>query len=272
MVVLLLVISFLTFVVFDILPARTRRPARGAQPDPGAAGAIRRRSGSTSDGASQYVNDLDEPRLPLRLRLQLPDDVAVAQILDRLPATIALVAGGVICGCSSGPRRHHPRRQARDADRPPRHGRRARRDLRARLLVGLVSLYLFSKDLGSSRSSRARAPSEQRQQLRSRRVLESLIMPWFVLAAVVRRGLRAAAAREPARDHVGGLHPHRARQGTLGAASSSSSTRRSAITPIVTILGLDLGILLGGAILTETVFNIPGIGRLAFDAIESATW
>ena len=33
---------------------------------------------------------------------------------------------------------------------------------------------------------------------------------------------------------------------------------RSAITPIVTILGLDLGILLGGAILTETVFNIPG--------------
>ena len=45
---------------------------------------------------------------------------------------------------------------------------------------------------------------------------------------------------------------------------------RSAITPIVTILGLDLGILLGGAILTETVFNIPGIGRLAFDADPEA--
>ena len=44
---------------------------------------------------------------------------------------------------------------------------------------------------------------------------------------------------------------------------------RSAITPIVTILGLDLGILLGGAILTETVFNIPGIGRLAYDAIQN---
>ena len=37
---------------------------------------------------------------------------------------------------------------------------------------------------------------------------------------------------------------------------------RAAITPIVTMLGLDIGILLGGAILTETVFNIPGIGRL----------
>ena len=37
---------------------------------------------------------------------------------------------------------------------------------------------------------------------------------------------------------------------------------RSAVTPIVTILGIDLGVLLGGAILTETVFNIPGIGRV----------
>jgi peptide/nickel transport system permease protein len=43
---------------------------------------------------------------------------------------------------------------------------------------------------------------------------------------------------------------------------------RSAITPIVTILGIDVGVLLGGAILTETVFNIPGIGRAAFDAIN----
>ena len=45
---------------------------------------------------------------------------------------------------------------------------------------------------------------------------------------------------------------------------------RSAITPIVTIFGLDLGILFGGAILTETVFNIPGIGRTAFDAIQKS--
>ena len=43
---------------------------------------------------------------------------------------------------------------------------------------------------------------------------------------------------------------------------------RAAITPIVTLLGLDIGILLGGAILTETVFNIPGIGRYAYDAIQ----
>ena len=43
---------------------------------------------------------------------------------------------------------------------------------------------------------------------------------------------------------------------------------RSALTPIVTVLGLDVGILVGGAILTESVFGIPGIGRLSFDAIQ----
>jgi peptide/nickel transport system permease protein len=45
---------------------------------------------------------------------------------------------------------------------------------------------------------------------------------------------------------------------------------RSAITPIVTAAGLDIGILLGGAILTESVFNIPGIGRLVYESIQHA--
>jgi ABC-type dipeptide/oligopeptide/nickel transport system permease subunit len=42
---------------------------------------------------------------------------------------------------------------------------------------------------------------------------------------------------------------------------------RVALTPIVTIAGLDLGLLLGGAVLAETVFNIPGVGRFAYDSI-----
>src|SRR6202034_1792364 len=45
---------------------------------------------------------------------------------------------------------------------------------------------------------------------------------------------------------------------------------RSAITPIVTVLGLDIGTLLGGALLIDAVCNIPGVGRLNFDAITHA--
>jgi len=45
---------------------------------------------------------------------------------------------------------------------------------------------------------------------------------------------------------------------------------RNAMIPVITVIGLSVGTLLGGAILTESVFNIPGIGRLAVDAISEA--
>jgi peptide/nickel transport system permease protein len=44
---------------------------------------------------------------------------------------------------------------------------------------------------------------------------------------------------------------------------------RSALTPILTIFGMDLGTLLGGAVVTETVFSLPGIGQFAIQAIEN---
>jgi peptide/nickel transport system permease protein len=44
---------------------------------------------------------------------------------------------------------------------------------------------------------------------------------------------------------------------------------RAALTPILTIFGLDLGLLLGGAILTETTFSLPGLGQYAVQAITN---
>ena len=43
---------------------------------------------------------------------------------------------------------------------------------------------------------------------------------------------------------------------------------RSTMTPVLTILGMDLGALVGGAILTETTFSLPGIGQAAVKAIS----
>jgi ABC-type dipeptide/oligopeptide/nickel transport system permease component len=42
---------------------------------------------------------------------------------------------------------------------------------------------------------------------------------------------------------------------------------RNALIPVVTVIGLQFGTLLGGAVLTETVFTIPGMGRLTVTAI-----
>jgi peptide/nickel transport system permease protein len=96
---------------------------------------------------------------------------------------------------------------------------------------------------------------------------QSLVLPWIVLAttfaAVYARLLRGSLITVMEEDYV---RTARAK----GLPERDVIVRhgvRSAITPVVTVLGLDIGILLGGAILTETVFNIPGIGRLAYEAI-----
>ncbi|MGH3413488.1 MAG: ABC transporter permease [Marmoricola sp.] len=44
---------------------------------------------------------------------------------------------------------------------------------------------------------------------------------------------------------------------------------RAALTPLVTMAGMDLAILIGGAIITETVFNYPGLGKLAVTTIQT---
>ena len=93
-------------------------------------------------------------------------------------------------------------------------------------------------------------------------------MPWFVLAtafaAIYARLLRANLLEVLGEDYI---RTARAK-GLAERRVIFHHGMRSALTPIVTILGLDIGILVGGAILTESVFNIPGIGRLTFDAIQ----
>jgi ABC-type dipeptide/oligopeptide/nickel transport system permease component len=44
---------------------------------------------------------------------------------------------------------------------------------------------------------------------------------------------------------------------------------RNAAIPIVTVIGLQLGLLLSGAVLTETIYSLPGLGRLMVDSILS---
>jgi peptide/nickel transport system permease protein len=98
----------------------------------------------------------------------------------------------------------------------------------------------------------------------------SLILPWFVLAAsfaaFYARLLRGNLIEVMSEDYIRTARAKGLRERRVVLRHGI----RSAITPIVTAAGLDIGILLGGAILTESVFNIPGIGRLAFDSIQNS--
>ena len=88
-------------------------------------------------------------------------------------------------------------------------------------------------------------------------------------------GARGGACRAPdaaaAREHAGG-HPHRvrhhrARQGAERAAVVLKHALKNALIPTVTVMGLQVGFLIGGAIVVETLFAMPGLGTFGIDAI-----
>ena len=56
-------------------------------------------------------------------------------------------------------------------------------------------------------------------------------------------------------------------KGVAAAPMLFSHALKNAAVPIVTVVGIGVALLIGGVVITETVFNIPGIGRLVVDAI-----
>jgi peptide/nickel transport system permease protein len=97
--------------------------------------------------------------------------------------------------------------------------------------------------------------------------LHHLVLPAFTLAtvpmAIVARITRSAMLEVLNQDYV---RTARAK-GLSEAAVILRHALRNAFLPVVTVLGLNLGLLLGGAVLTETIFAWPGLGRYVVDSL-----
>jgi ABC-type dipeptide/oligopeptide/nickel transport system permease component len=96
----------------------------------------------------------------------------------------------------------------------------------------------------------------------------SYLLPGLVLAsaslAYVARLTRTSVAENMNADYV---RTARAK-GLPNRTVIVRHTLRNSLIPVVTFIGADIGALLGGAIVTEAVFNIPGIGRAVFEAVK----
>lgn len=64
--------------------------------------------------------------------------------------------------------------------------------------------------------------------------------------------------------------PDGTRQGLSSQRVVGRHVLRNSLIPVVTFIGVNFGFLLGGAIVTETIFNIPGVGRAVFDGGHAA--
>ena len=97
----------------------------------------------------------------------------------------------------------------------------------------------------------------------------SFLLPGLVLAAsslaYVARLTRTSVAENMRADYV---RTARAK-GLPNRTVVVRHTLRNSLIPVVTFIGADIGTLMGGAIVTESVFNLPGIGRAVFDAVRS---
>ena len=97
--------------------------------------------------------------------------------------------------------------------------------------------------------------------------LQSMLLPSLALgmglAAVVMRQLRSSLIEVMHQEYVLVARA----KGLNGRVVLSRHALKNALIPVVTVIGLQTGRLLGGAVLIETIFSLPGLGRLATDSI-----
>ena len=267
---LLLAVSAITFVFFNVFPSADPAQLRaGRNASPQIIHYIRHELGLDRSVPVQFYNYMKGIFLHFNFGYSFYTGASVLSLIqDRLPATLSLAVGAAIIwllmGIPIGIISAIKRGSVLD-----------RLAMGVALVfvsmpvfwLGLVVLFLFAQDIGRFHVLPG-ANTYVGLTVNPVKWFTALIMPWFVLAAtsaaVYSRVLRGSLIEAMGEDYIRtarakGLRERRVifRHGV-----------RSAITPVVTIFGLDLGALLGGAVITETVFNIPGIGRLNLDAIN----
>ena len=287
-VFLLLVVSMITFAIFFLVPrlaGAEQRRARvqyvGRNPTPSAVHAIEKKLGFDHPIIVQYGRFVkgivvgahydtgtEQDLLPAAmLRLLVPEPAAgLAEMLDRLPVTVSLAIGaaviwlvfGVAIGVLSALRR------GTVFDRAAMGVALAGVSLPI-FFTGLIALALFSYKLADIPERRQYVPFTENPLLWA----HNLILPWvtlaFLYAALYARLTRAGMLETMSEDYI---RTARAK-GLPERMVIVKHGLRAALTPIVTIFGLDLGLLLGGAVLTESTFSLHGLGQFTVHAIQN---
>lgn len=284
-VITLLVVSLVTFGIFFMVPKLTGSdPALlyiGKQADPVAIEGIRKKMGFDKPIAVQYgefvkgiVVGRDYTNGPDKTHCAAPclgysfkTQQAVWKVmLDRVPVTLSLALGAavlwLIIGVGAGV--ISALRKGTIIDRSVMVGALAGVSLPI-YFTGLLALAIFSYSLGwLPNISYTNFADDPLMWARN------LILPWitlaFLFAATYARLTRAQMLETLGEDYI---RTARAK-GLTERTVIGKHAMRSVFTPVLTVFGLDFGVLLGGAVLTEYTFNLHGMGLEAVTAISTS--
>jgi peptide/nickel transport system permease protein len=269
--VLFIAVTMVSYIIFFLVPAEPARLICGAQCPPDQVERVRREVGLDRPVWQQYVSFLEDIVVHQSLGRSYATRQPVTEIIkDAAPITASIVVGGVILwllvavpiGILSALR---PRSLLdRSAMGFVLLGISAHP-----VWIGLILIYFVGYKAGLTPlggycdffnpSTECGGPVKW---------AHSLILPWatfaLLYAALYTRMIRATVLETVNEDYIRTARAKGAPEWKV----MRSHILRNAMLPVVTLLGLDIGLLLGGAIFTETVFGLPGLGRSALHALD----
>jgi peptide/nickel transport system permease protein len=269
-VVVLWVIITIVFVMFFVAPSNVARLIAGRQATPETVALVKHRLGLDHPVLDQYATYLWN-LVHGDVGYSFYNSTAVRTLIwERLPVTASLAIGAavlwLVMGVASGVLA--ARRPRSVADRLVTFAALFFYSMPA-FLLGLIFLYFLFFRLhlagvelfpGSGYVPLTEHPLQWAQHL---------LLPWFTVALVT-AALYSRLTRNSMLTVLGEDYIRTARaKGIRERRVIYRHALRSAITPVITQFGIDLGTLLGGVIIVENIFGLPGLGQLAVQSVTT---
>lgn len=258
-----LLVSMIIFGLVRMVPGGPVQTMLGADADPQQVQQIREAMGLNDPIYVQYVEYLwDALHLDFG-RSYLTDQPVTAAVAQRLPTTLTVAFSGFVvallvaipAGTIS----------ALNKDGPADYGGLAFGLLGLSIpnfWLGLFLLLVFSLHLGLFPVTGYVSPFEDPLE-----GIRYMVLPGVTLgtamAAIITRMLRSELLEEIGKEYLDAL-----RMKGLSELAVLRHALKNAFIPVLTVIGMQFGYLLGGAIVIEQVFSIPGMGRLLLNAIN----
>jgi peptide/nickel transport system permease protein len=273
-VVLFIAVTVVTYIIFFIIPADPARAVAGKNPTPEMIQRARHYLGIDKPVYQQYLRFLDRLVIHQDLGRSFANRESVnSEVAKAAPVTASLVFGGAIAwmmialpiGILSALR---PRSLLDRASMTfvlvgvSAHP----------IWLGLIFSYFFGFKWGITPISGYCDfinPSAGADCGGPVQWAYHMILPWMtfavLFAALYVRMIRANVIEAMHEDYVRTARAKGAPEGRVVRVH----VLRNALLPVVTMLGMDIGLALGGAVFTETIYSLPGLGRTAVQALNA---